>query len=84
MEDAAALVSGNSPIICVTSPYVNIWGSFFPIWLFCILAGIVITILVRYFFIRHGLDTEIGPPLVIYPCLTALSSGIIWLVLIRA
>lgn len=65
----------------MTSPYVNIWGSFFPIWIFCILTGILITVAARRLLVRYELDREIGPPLVIYPCLAVLSAGAVWLVL---
>jgi len=67
----------------MTSPYVNVCGSFFPIWLLCILGGIVITIAAKYFLARLEMDTEIGAPLLVYPSLAALCACGIWLTLFR-
>jgi hypothetical protein len=65
------------------APLVNILGSFFPIWMFCLLAGILLTLAVRFLLVRAGLDAEVGPRPIIYPSLVALFACGIWLVWFR-
>jgi hypothetical protein len=63
---------------CERSPSVDVFGSYFPVWFFCILVGLALMLITRYILIRTRLDQEIGPLAVIYPCLTALFSFILW------
>lgn len=65
---------------CQRSPSIDIFGSFFPVWFFCMLGGLLITFVIRYFLRRLRLDQEMGPLVIIYPCMTALFSFILWLV----
>jgi len=62
------------------APSVDILGSFFPIWMICILAGIVLTLAVRWLLIRARLDAELGPGIIIYPSMVTLFACAIWLV----
>jgi len=68
---------------CERAPSVDVLGSFFPIWIFCIAAGIFLTILARRIFVRLKIDSELGPVIVIYPCLTAFFAFVIWLIFFR-
>jgi len=47
------------------------------------LAGIGLTISVRYLLIRANLQEELGPRAVIYPSLVALFTFTIWLIFYR-
>jgi hypothetical protein len=62
------------------APSVDILGSFFPIWMFCIVAGILLTLAFRLLFIRTKLDGELGPRVIVYPSMVALFAFTIWLV----
>jgi hypothetical protein len=62
------------------APSVDILGSFFPIWMFCIVAGILLTLAFRFLFIRAGIDGELGPRVIVYPSMVALFACTIWLV----
>jgi hypothetical protein len=62
------------------APSLDIFGSFFPIWMLCIGAGVVLTLAARFLLIRMKLDGEIGPRVVIYPSMVALIACTIWLV----
>ena len=62
------------------APSLDVFGSFFPIWMLCIGAGIVLTLAVRFLLIRASLDQDLGPRVIIYPGLVTLFSCIIWLV----
>jgi hypothetical protein len=65
------------------APLVNILGSFFPIWMFCLVAGILLTLVVRFLLLSTGLDAELGPRPIVYPSLVALFACSIWLVWFR-
>ena len=51
------------------SPMTEIAGSYFPAWLFCMLAGLILTLLCRAVLIRLRLDLWIRPRALAYPCL---------------
>jgi hypothetical protein len=65
---------------CERGPSVDIFGSFFPVWFFCILGGIVLMLISRAILIWTRLDQEIGPLVIMYPCLAALYSFILWFI----
>jgi YtcA family len=68
---------------CQRAPSVSILGSFFPVWIFCAVAGIVIASLAHTFFVRLRIDTEIHPPILVYPSIAASAAVTLWLVLFR-
>lgn len=65
---------------CQRGPSVDLFGSFFPVWFFCLMGGFVLTLIARYLLIWSRLDQEVGPLVIIYPCLGALFSMILWLI----
>ena len=68
---------------CSHAPAVDILGSFFPIWIFCILAGLAATLLARQVMLRFGTDGDYGPPVLIYPSLVVLFACVFWIVFFR-
>jgi YtcA family len=68
---------------CQRAPSVDILGSFFPIWIFCIVLGAILAVAARQIFIRINLDAELGPGILIYPSLAALFAFTIWLIFFR-
>jgi hypothetical protein len=66
---------------CRRAPTFNILGSFFPSWLVCLFAGIILTVVANRIFARFALDKEILWPVVVYPCLTLLFACLLWLIL---
>ena len=62
------------------SPSLEVFGSFFPIWMLCIAAAVLLTLAVRFVLIRARLDGELGPRVVVYPSMVALFACAIWLV----
>jgi YtcA family len=68
---------------CQRAPSVDILGSFFPIWIFCIALGAILAVAARQLFIRIDLDAELGPGILIYPSLAALFAFTIWLIFFR-
>jgi len=65
------LVSG-----CTSSPSI---GAYFPDWLFCIVAGVVLTVVIYLIAKRLRADRLMGPSAVVYPTLVALLSLVVWL-----
>jgi len=62
------------------SPSLDIFGSFFPIWMLCIAGAVLLTLAARFVLIRARLDGELGPRVVVYPSMAALFACAIWLV----
>jgi len=65
---------------CGRAPSFNILGSYFPAWLLCLVAGILLTAAVYWLLDRLQLAKEIVWSIVVYPCLTALFAFILWLI----
>ena len=65
---------------CGRAPSFDILGSFFPAWLLCFVAAILLTALSRELLRRC---VEIVWPIVTYPSLTALFAFALWLTLFR-
>jgi len=55
-------------------------GSFFPAWLFCIFAGILLATGIHWLFVRMELAKEIVWTIVVYPCLAAFFAFSLWLI----
>jgi len=65
------------------APSVDVFGSFFPIWMVCIAAAVILTLAARFLLIRARLDNELGPRIIIYPSMVTLFACTIWLVFFR-
>ena len=66
---------------CSRAPSVDVLGSFFPAWLFCLAVSILLTVLARWFF-QH-LRVAVAPQILIYPSLTAAFAFALWLIFFR-
>jgi len=64
---------------CSRAPSFNILGSFFPAWILCGILGILLTVVVRIFFVRAQFEQELSPVIVVYPCLALFFTFSIWL-----
>jgi hypothetical protein len=62
------------------APSVDLFGSFFPIWMVCIAAAAALTLGARFLLIRARLDNELGPKLIVYPSMVIAFACAIWLV----
>ena len=78
---AAAVSSALLPLAagCSRAPSFNILGSFFPAWIVCGLAGILLTVAVRLLFVRLNFERDLSPLVVVYPCLAAFFTFTLWL-----
>jgi len=65
---------------CSRAPTFNILGSFFPSWILCGVIGILLTVAARLMFVKIQFEQEIGPLILVYPCLAAFLTFTTWLV----
>jgi len=65
---------------CSRAPSIEVVGSFFPGWMFCIVGGLVLAYLARMVLVGRGLECKVGPLVVFYPSLVAGLSCLLWLV----
>jgi Na+/glutamate symporter len=65
---------------CGRAPTFSILGSFFPSWLVCLFAGIILAALTNRVFVRIAIDQEILWPVVVYPCLALFFACALWLI----
>ena len=66
---------------CSRAPSIEVIGSFFPAWMFCIIAALVITGLLRLELVRCGLEKQLGPLIVLYPSIAVAITCSLWLIL---
>ena len=72
------LLIGSPLSSCSRAPSVDVLGSFFPAWLLCFVAGIVLAALVRLLLLR--LNMKMPFPILAYPSLAAFFTFTLWLV----
>jgi hypothetical protein len=68
---------------CSHAPAFDLFGSFFPVWIFCILIGIVGAVVSRFVLRRIGDGVDYGPPVLIYPSLVIFFACVSWLLFFR-
>ncbi len=78
-----AVLLSIAPLLSGCDPSINFYGSFFPAWIWCLTVGLILTILLRFLFAALKLERNLGPLVIVYPCLTLLLSCLTWLVLFR-
>jgi hypothetical protein len=71
----AALLAG-----CSRAPSFSILGSFFPAWLVCIIAGMVLSVVTYRVLVHFKLDKEIVWSIVVYPCIALFFACVLWLI----
>jgi hypothetical protein len=73
-----AVMSGTG---CSRAPSIEVIGSFFPAWMFCIIAALIFTGLIRLELVRRGLEKKFSPLVVFYPSIVVAISCLLWLIL---
>jgi hypothetical protein len=71
------------PSGCQRAPAFNIDGSFFPGWIVCVVFGIISAVCIYRLLRRIGLEPEVKPPILIYPCVALSVSLTMWLIFFR-
>ena len=75
-----------APLLMATAcdPIINVYGSFFPAWVLCLLTGVVGAVLLRFVFAPMGLEEGFAPLILVYPALAFVIACVTWLVLFRS
>ncbi len=73
---AVPLLSG-----CGRNPNVEIIGSYFPGWMICLAAGLVLTAAAHAWLQRRHAHERIGHPALIYPSILIFFTCLLWLLL---
>ena len=68
---------------CSRAPSVSIIGSFFPIWMICLAVGVVLAFIERALLLRYGIEDQVEPLWLFYPCSVTFVACISWLLLFR-
>jgi hypothetical protein len=66
---------------CSRAPSFDILGSFFPAWLFCLVLGLLLTVVTRQLLLCAHVFLAV--PILTYPSLTALFTFALWLAFFR-
>jgi hypothetical protein len=61
------------------SPTVDVLGSYFPAWLICIVAGLLLTIVMRQLLLLLKLAGHLRPAPLVYLCLMICFTLAVWL-----
>lgn len=85
MREAGKLLSFSLAVMgcssCSRAPSIEVIGTFFPAWMFCIGAGLITTGLIRLELARRGVEKKIGPLIIFYPGVAVAVSCLLWLIL---
>jgi hypothetical protein len=65
---------------CGRAPSFEILGSFFPAWLICLVAGLLLATIVNWVFVRYKWEKNVPWGIVVYPCLAAFFTFTLWLI----
>ena len=79
MNVAASLLAALLLAGCSTSPAQNVLGSFFPAWMLCAAAGIVIAVIMRQLLGAVGVNQNLIAPPLTYLCIAVSGTLVVWL-----
>jgi hypothetical protein len=68
---------------CSRAPSISIIGSFFPVWMVSLVAGVILAFGVRSLLLHYRLESEVGPLALFYPCVVVLFTCLLWLIFFR-
>lgn len=73
-KHSLAVAAGSFLNGCTLAPSVNVLGAYFPGWLFCVVAGVSLTVVVHVIQSKLNLGPWLAPVALTYPVLTTLFS----------
>ncbi|MDR3460561.1 MAG: YtcA family lipoprotein [Verrucomicrobiae bacterium] len=68
---------------CARGPTLDVFGSYFPAWMACLVIGLILTIMARLLLIGLGIDAHLWRKPVVYPCLAVFFTLAVWLVFFK-
>jgi hypothetical protein len=60
------------------SPTIDVFGSYFPSWMACLVLGVVLTVIARQVLCGFKLDAHVRAAGLVYPCMIVLWTMIVW------
>jgi hypothetical protein len=69
---------------CAHNPSLNVLGSYFPGWVFCVFLASLLTVLVRFLLRHFGGEHQLAPLVVIYPSMAIVFCLTLWLIFFGA
>jgi hypothetical protein len=76
---SAATIAVATVLAAGCDPVFDVAGSFFPSWMLCLVVGAALAAVLRLVFFRVGLEPHLGPLPLVYGCLGALMTMVVWL-----
>jgi hypothetical protein len=73
------LLFGASRFLRHHSLTVDVFGSYFPAWMVCILSGLTLTLIAHWILHVRNLKTYLGPAPLIYSCLMIVFTFATWI-----
>ena len=77
------IVSSPAFLILGCDPVISVAGAQFPVWIFCLFAGILVSLALRPVFVAIGIDEWMTPRLAVYSCFALAFAFLCWLVVWR-
>lgn len=68
---------------CAFSPTLDVYGSYFPAWIVCIVTGIVITVIARLLLVAGGINEHLRFKFVLYCCTALFFTLALWLIFFK-
>jgi YtcA family len=68
---------------CEHAPDYSIFGSFFPVWIFCSVAGLLLTAGVRAVIVRTAIARHLIAPVLLYLTIAIFFACALWLLFYR-
>jgi len=65
---------------CRRAPSIGLYGSYFPGWLVCLAAAVVLTMIARLLLRRYNYEDRLRPLGLVYLCLAITCTCLLWLV----
>ena len=65
---------------CSSAPSRSILGSYFPSWMLCAIAGMVLALFMKQALVLAGLDKSLPVPLLVYLAFSVAFAFLLWLV----
>jgi Na+/glutamate symporter len=72
------LVGAGRMISAGYAPVVSIAGAQFPVWILCLITGILVSLLLRPLFVSAGIDQWMTPRPIVYSCLALVVAYACW------
>jgi hypothetical protein len=64
---------------CSHAPEYSIFGSFFPVWIFCSVGGLLLAAGARALIARTAIGDHLGAPMILYLSMAIFLTCMLWL-----